>query len=91
MDGESTDASCGQGRFGRRTDGRDQHDVNVADEIDCALKLLVIVTVMLARGSRDASLDETECVSRQIENLKVRRSAKVLMNELSIHAADGHA
>jgi hypothetical protein len=46
---------------------------------------------MLARGSRDASLDETECVSRQIENLKVRRSAKVLMNELSIHAADGHA
>jgi hypothetical protein len=89
--GEGSDASRDQSRFGCGTNGRYQHDVNIADQIDRALELLVIMAAMLACRRRDASFDEAKRVSFQIENLKARRSAKMLVNELPICAADSHA
>jgi hypothetical protein len=89
--GEGTDTPRGQCRLGGRADGRHQHDVDVANEIDRAFELPVIVAIMLARRRCKAGLDEAQGVPGQIENLKARRSAKVLVNELPVGAADGYA
>ncbi len=87
----STDASGEQSGLSRGTDGRHQHDVRVADEIDHALKLTVIVAITLARGLGQASLDKAKHIAIQVEDLEARGSTEVLVNELPVRATDGHA